>query len=146
MISQMQVQLLQEMVAIRTEIAHLKNGQKEAHNTENPVVPKSKPKPKYSDQDLQTAKFILDTIRATNDIVEPNMDMWAKEVRLMREIDKRSHVSIRDAIIYAHQDPFWTINCQSPKKLRKHFDRFHNMRKQETKKQGVSLDGYRKQR
>jgi hypothetical protein len=74
------------------------------------------------------------------------MDMWAKEVRLMREVDKRSDTSIRNAIVYAHQDPFWTTNCLSPVKLRKHFDRFMAMKKQETKKQGESLDGYRKQR
>jgi hypothetical protein len=91
---------------------------------------------------MQTAKFILMTIRRFNDVREPNLEAWADVVRMMRTIDKRTDHEIREAMVLAHEDPFWTINCQSPKALRKHFDRFKAIAVRD-KDKGVPLDKYR---
>ena len=141
-------QLLQEMAVLRREIATVQNGVKAIHqtleSTSKPLVKVQLPKAQknYLESDMQTAKFLLDSIHNTTQIKDPNLDDWANTIRLMREYDKRSDADIRRVIVTAHEDPFWTINCQSPKSLRKHFDRFKAIAVRD-KDKGVPLDKYR---
>lgn len=82
------------------------------------------PKPKFSDEDMQTAKFIFDGIRRLNaNAKDPNFNSWAESVRKMREIDKRTDESIRRLFTWANNDPFWQSNILSPEKLREKFDK-----------------------
>lgn len=69
---------------------------------------------------------------------EPNFTAWAREVRLMRERDDRTHKEICELFQWAHQDNFWCGNILSPTKLREHWDRLAIQRDKaaEQKKQG----------
>lgn len=53
---------------------------------------------------------------------EANFDKWANEVRLMREIDGRTHTEICELFLWAKKDNFWCANIQSPGKLREKWD------------------------
>jgi len=77
----------------------------------------------YTSQNLETARFILATIKRSVTIKDPNIASWANDVRLMETIDKRSDAQIRDAITRFSHDPFWAVTCRSPISLRKNFDR-----------------------
>lgn len=52
----------------------------------------------------------------------PNLNVWADEVRLMREIDGRTHKEICELFQWAKHDAFWCANIQSPGKLRAKWD------------------------
>lgn len=54
---------------------------------------------------------------------EPSFTAWAKDVRLMRERDDRTHAEICELFRWAHKDRFWCSNILSPAKLREHWDR-----------------------
>ena len=54
---------------------------------------------------------------------EPNFENWANTIRLMREIDKRTHNLMWKAFDWANKDSFWCSNILSPDKLRKQFDK-----------------------
>ena len=85
-------------------------------------APALKPQKHYTSQNLETARFILATIKRSVTIKEPNIASWANDVRLMEIIDKRSDDQIRDAITRFSHDPFWAVTCRSPVSLRKNFD------------------------
>lgn len=53
---------------------------------------------------------------------EPNLNEWAKHIRLMRERDNRSTEQIRYVIDWSQKDNFWQANILSTKKLREKFD------------------------
>ena len=52
----------------------------------------------------------------------PNFDVWANEIRLMREIDGRTHAEVCELFLWAKKDSFWCANIQSPAKLREKWD------------------------
>lgn len=53
---------------------------------------------------------------------EPNMTLWANEVRLMCTADGRSHKQICELFVRANRDTFWSKNILSPSKLREKWD------------------------
>jgi len=54
----------------------------------------------------------------------PNLETWANEIRLMREIDKKSDQEIRDLFEYANNDRrFWRKTILSPEGLRRNWDK-----------------------
>ncbi len=53
---------------------------------------------------------------------EPNWRTWARDVRLMREVDKRDHSQIARLFRWANGDSFWRTNVLSPAKLRAKWD------------------------
>ncbi len=71
-------------------------------------------------EDLITAKFIFARVSKINAAIpEPNWPQWANEIRLMREIDKRTLSDICALFDWASRDKFWYSNILSPSKLRK---------------------------
>jgi uncharacterized protein YdaU (DUF1376 family) len=52
-----------------------------------------------------------------------NPNAWANDIRLMREIDERTHRQICELFKWAASDPFWCANILSPGKLREQWDR-----------------------
>lgn len=75
-------------------------------------------------QDLALVDWIFDLIKILNPKHKPpNRNQWAKEIRLMREIDGRSRHDIAVLFKWANADQFWRGNILSPGKLRKNWDR-----------------------
>ena len=73
--------------------------------------------------DLELATQLRDRIKEnTPTFKDPNLNMWAKHVRLMRERDKRTPEQIRYLIEWSQKDPFWQANILSTSKLRDKFD------------------------
>lgn len=92
-------------------------------NTSRQVATSRKPV-KFSENDLTTAKWIFGLLQKMNPSIRPiNFESWANEVRLMREVDKRSHKEICELFKFANQHDFWSTNILSPKNLRKHWVR-----------------------
>jgi len=52
---------------------------------------------------------------------KPNLERWANEIRLTREIDNRTDQEIRRVFWWANQNTFWRGNILSPAKLREKF-------------------------
>ncbi|MCW2454648.1 UNVERIFIED_ORG: hypothetical protein M2414_002387 [Rahnella aquatilis] len=53
---------------------------------------------------------------------EPDMTLWANEVRLMCTADGRTHKQICELFVRTNRDPFWCKNILSPSKLREKWD------------------------
>lgn len=66
---------------------------------------------------------MFDLVRKVNPTArQMNPDVWANEIRLMREIDGRTHAEICALFLWAKRDSFWCANIQSPAKLREKWD------------------------
>lgn len=79
---------------------------------------------KWGDEgDLKTAKWMFGRVKKLNpSALEPTWYDWANDIRLMRQIDGRTHEQICALFDWANKDSFWHKNILSPRKLRKHFD------------------------
>lgn len=72
-----------------------------------------------TEEDHKAARWIFDQVRKVDATAkEPNWDGWANDVRLMREIDGRTHHDICELFGWASKDKFWCTNILSPSKLR----------------------------
>jgi hypothetical protein len=72
-----------------------------------------------TDDDYKAAKWMFDLVRKVNPTARAaNFDVWANEIRLMREIDGRTHAEVCELFLWAKKDSFWCANIQSPAKLR----------------------------
>lgn len=92
-------------------------------------------KNKFSDEDLTLSKFIFSRIKKLDQKAkEPNHEKWADTIRLLREIDKRSHKDIQDLFLWANQSEFWKSNILSPSSLRKNFTTLQVQRNTELSK------------
>lgn len=87
---------------------------------------KSKPsssKNKFSTEDMEIAvmmdKKITEIIPNRKSV---NLDTWANEIRLMRQMDNRTVSEIIEVFNWANNDIFWKTNILSASKLRKQFD------------------------
>jgi hypothetical protein len=90
-----------------------------------PVVAPAPPASKYKflPTDLEFAGQMLSDIRRLNPTYkQPNLDQWANEIRLMREVDNRPEQLIGAVWQWANGDDFWQTNILSPAKLRQKFD------------------------
>lgn len=86
---------------------------------------KSKKTPchKFETCDLEAAQLLFALMRENNpNAKKPNFEKWANEVRLMREMDKRTIEQIVYLIKWTQADVFWRSNVLSVAKLRKQFD------------------------
>lgn len=112
-------------------------------------------KPKYSDEDLKLAEYLLSKIIYNFPVFENKkvkIDDWADEMRKLREIDKASPQQIEFMITWVHggeytlkdgtikhfeQNDFWAQNIMSARKLRKQW--FENLvpKLQETMKKTI---------
>lgn len=92
-------------------------------NTQIPKEPPTSAKPKYSNEDYEFAKKAFEEIlKHSPDHKKPNLESWAKDVRLMREIDKRSFDDMAEVWVWCHKDSFEQANVQSISKFRKRYD------------------------
>ena len=78
------------------------------------------------------ANEIYRIINATVKTKQPNMSVWANEIRKIDVIDKIPINNIMKVFKAANKDDFWSMNIRSPQKLRKHWDRLYMMSLQTT--------------
>lgn len=77
-----------------------------------------------SAEDLETAKWISSRVKVINPTCKaPDMTSWSNTVRLMRQIDNRSHQEICALYDWASKHHFWQTNILSPESLRKQWDK-----------------------
>lgn len=81
-------------------------------------------KPSFTDDDLLTSQWMFSKIvEILPKAKQPDYGLWARDIRLMREVDKKTDEEIREVFSWANSDSFWRANILSPSKLRKQFDR-----------------------
>ncbi|EQB7288389.1 replication protein [Morganella morganii] len=69
--------------------------------------------------DLKAAQWIYGKVQIVSPTVaEPAWHNWANDIRLMRQIDGRTHEEICRLFQWANKDPFWCSNVLCPAKLR----------------------------
>ncbi|EOZ7549525.1 replication protein [Enterobacter hormaechei] len=77
-----------------------------------------------SAEDLKTAQWISARVKQINPTCKaPDMTSWSNTVRLMRQIDNRSHQGICELYDWASKHHFWQTNILSPESLRKQWDK-----------------------
>lgn len=77
-----------------------------------------------SAEDLEIAKWISSRVKLINPTCKaPDMTSWSNTVRLMRQIDNRSHQDICALYDWASKHHFWQANILSPESLRKQWDK-----------------------
>lgn len=70
-------------------------------------------------EDLTTAQWMFKRVQViAPTALEPNWTQWANVIRLMRELDQRSHRDICELYDWVSRDAFWCTNVLSPQKLR----------------------------
>ncbi|WP_279084144.1 replication protein [Kluyvera ascorbata] len=73
--------------------------------------------------DQQCAEWIIVLVEKVKPSTKkPILAAWANDVRLMRELDGRSHREICELFQWASKDAFWHTNILSPAKLRAKWD------------------------
>ncbi|MBW4210780.1 replication protein [Enterobacter asburiae] len=98
-----------------------------------------------SAEDLKTAQWISTRVKLINPTCKaPDMTSWSNTVRLMRQIDNRSHQEICALYDWASKHHFWQTNILSPESLRKQWDKLKMQRnaggEQRTAKQGLDFN------
>ncbi|MBL0662688.1 hypothetical protein [Aeromonas caviae] len=74
-------------------------------------------------EDLTTAQWMFKRVQViAPTALEPNWAQWANVIRLMRELDQRSHRDICELYDWVSRDAFWCTNVLSPQKLRQKWD------------------------
>lgn len=92
-----------------------------------------------SKEDLFLAEQILSRIRKELPTFrQPNLKLWAKEIRLMQERDNRTRDEILNLFEWANSDSFWSTNILSPGKLREKWDELTLKRKRKSTNSGAS--------
>jgi hypothetical protein len=87
---------------------------------------------KFEICDMEMAKLLFQRILTNNENAkQPNFEVWANEVRLMREKDKRTIEQIQYLINWTQNHSFWMTNILSTSKLRSNFDQLIIKCKQE---------------
>ncbi|ENU8969426.1 replication protein, partial [Salmonella enterica] len=85
--------------------------------------------------DLRCAEWMLALRDITKpSLKKPNMTGWANDIRLMRELDGRTHKEICELFRWACKDSFWYKNILSPAKLRAKWDTLTLYREDATRK------------
>lgn len=77
-----------------------------------------------SAEDLKTAQWISTRVKLINPACKaPDITSWSNTVRLIRQIDNRSHQEICALYDWASKHHFWQANVLSPESLRKQWDK-----------------------
>lgn len=87
---------------------------------------KKKSKYKYNKEQLTLAEGLL-TKRRENypNYREPNIELWANDIRLMMEQDKRKPFQIENAIEWSQNNKFWRTVILSANNLRDKYDQMN---------------------
>ena len=86
--------------------------------------------PGATSDDRKTGEWMLKRLRQINPgHRDPNWRRWCREIRLMRERDRRTHREICELFAWANADAFWQKNILSPGKLRERWDQLLIARK-----------------
>lgn len=94
-----------------------------------------------SAEDLETAKWISSRVKLINPTCKaPDMTSWSNTVRLMRQIDNRSHQDICALYDWASKHHFWQTNILSPESLRKQWDKLTMQRNAGGEQRAVKPD------
>jgi hypothetical protein len=89
----------------------------------------------YENCDMEMAELLFEKMLENNQgVKKPNLEIWANEVRLMRENDNRSIEQISFLINWTQSDYFWKSNILSISKLRKKWDQLVLKCKEDRKK------------
>lgn len=93
-----------------------------------------------SDSPLILAKNLFDKIQENNPQAKfPNLQVWAKQIDMMLQTDKRDPTDINAVIEWCQADDFWKTNILSAKKLREKFDQLYvKMTNQPRRHNGVN--------
>lgn len=74
--------------------------------------------------DLKVAEWFAARVKKINPTCkEPDLTAWANDIRLMNQIDGRTHREICDLYDWASKHHFWHKNVMCPASLRKQWDR-----------------------
>lgn len=99
-----------------------------------PVEDRRKQKRLPSPEDETSARKLFGMILAVNASAKPpgSWGPWSDDIRLMREVDGRSHAEIEALFAWAKRDTFWSPNIQSPGKLREKWNTLFEQSKRPT--------------
>ena len=91
---------------------------------------KKKPKVKFSEWDMSMSVLLFDECKKiVPSTKEPDLESWANEFRLMREVEKWHQDDIYEIMCWMYQDDnFWKGQIRSPQKLRKHYEAMYAKR------------------
>lgn len=85
--------------------------------------------PDRVDDDLRLAVWMYERIKALNPTHrEPHYTSWVKDIRKLRELDKRTRREVAELFAWANAHPFWQANVLSPGTLRRQWDRLELQR------------------
>ena len=105
---------------------NIKKNKAKKKNSE-PPLPKTGAKPPVSSPAAhRLSVFLFEKLKEKHPPhKEPHMNKWAIEMDKIMRIDKRSEENLKEVITwaFAQQDDFWPTIFQSPKTLRKMYDR-----------------------
>ena len=59
---------------------------------------------------------------------DPSWQTWCRDIRLMRDREKRTRREIAELFAWANADPFWQSNILSPGTLRRQWDKLEIQR------------------
>lgn len=94
---------------------------------DGPIAPESsekRQKRRPTPDDEKCARYCYGLVLAVlPSAKEPNWNGWGDDVRLMREVDGRTHRDICELFGWASKHHFWCRNILSPATLRKQWDR-----------------------
>ena len=107
---------------------------------DKPLTKNQIEKDKKSNDDFLLAEFMSKRINLIAPI-NPNLKTWAKNIRLMRERDGRTHQEICQVFVWANQDDFWRTNILSPAKLRKQYGQLFAKMNQEVSRETYQESG-----
>lgn len=86
-------------------------------------APDRRSKPRGNEEDYAAARWMFGAVLKVNQTAkQPNYDTWANDVRLLREVDGRTHREMCELFQFAKSDSFWSPNIQCPAKLREKWD------------------------
>ena len=75
-------------------------------------------------EDRRLAIWIFDRLKVLMPTHrDPNWSKWCREIRLMRDRDKRTRREIAELFAWANSDPFWQTNVLCPATLRRQWER-----------------------
>ena len=80
-------------------------------------------------EDRRLAEWMLKRLVALNPKHgAPSWQTWCRDIRLMRDREKRTRREIAELFAWANADPFWQANILSPGTLRRQWDKLEIMR------------------